>query len=246
VSTTVHAALVPRYAQSTASAVTAVTELAPRNPNDDLLKEVLAECSGVRVSSGSQICQALIAAYDAAVEVLARALDQRDRETGGHSLRVMELTVKVVESIGMNEAEVRHARWGALLHDIGKMEVPDAILFKRGDLTEEEWKIMRFHPAIAYEILQPIGFLRPALDIPCYHHEKWDGTGYPFRLKQDEIPVTARIFAVIDVLDALTSDRPYREAWPRSRALDYIRKQAGTHFDPEAVRAVLKVAVDAT
>lgn len=156
-------------------------------------------------------------AYDATIEGWSFALDLRDKETDGHSKLVTEKTVYLARAIGMSEAEIVHVRRGALLHDIGKMGVPDNILLKPGLLTEEEWEIMRRHPFLAYEMLSPINYLRPALDIPYYHHEKWDGTGYPYGLKHDQIPLAARIFAVVDVWDALRSKRPYRPAWPEEK-----------------------------
>jgi HD-GYP domain-containing protein (c-di-GMP phosphodiesterase class II) len=143
--------------------------------------------------------------------------------------------------MGVEEADLVHIRRGALLHDIGKMGIPDSILLKPGPLTEDEWIIMRKHPVYALELLSPIAYLRPALDIPYAHHEKWDGTGYPRGLKETQIPLAARIFAVTDVWDALTSDRPYRPAWAPEQALAYIREQAGRHFDPAVVEAFLRV-----
>ena len=143
--------------------------------------------------------------------------------------------------MGLNEAVLVHIRRGALLHDIGKMGVPDAILFKPAKLTDEEWAVMRQHPSNAYKLLAPIAYLQRALDIPYCHHEKWDGTGYPRQLKGAEIPLSARIFAVVDVWDALRSNRPYRLGWPQEKVLDYIREQTGKHFDPQVVRAFLEL-----
>ncbi len=179
----------------------------------------------------------LTRAYDATIEGWSMALDLRDRETEGHTLRVTDLTVKLAHAMGVSEEELVHIRRGALLHDMGKLGVPDSILLKPGSLTEEEWAMMREHPRMAYNMLVPIAYLRPALDIPYSHHEKWDGTGYPNGLKGTQIPLAARIFAVVDVFDALTSDRPYRDAWPRVKTLAHIREQAGTHFDPQVVEA---------
>lgn len=177
----------------------------------------------------------LALAYDTTIEGWSRALDLRDKETEGHTLRVTEMTMKLARAIGMSEDELVHVRRGALLHDIGKMGVPDAILLKPDKLTDEEWDIMRKHPSYAYELLTPIAFLRPALDIPYCHHEKWDGTGYPRGLKREQIPLAARLFAVIDVWDALRSDRPYRQGWSEEKVRDYIRSQSGVHFDPQVV-----------
>ena len=186
----------------------------------------------------------LALAYDATIEGWAHALELRDRETEGHTRRVTEMTVAMARAKGVPEAKLVHMHRGALLHDIGKMGVPDSILLKPGKLTEEEWAIMRRHPEFAYEMLCSIEYLRPALDIPYCHHEKWDGTGYPRGLKGQEIPLAARIFAVADVFDALTSDRPYRPAWTRAHALEYIRQESGSHFDSQVVELFLKEFVD--
>jgi putative nucleotidyltransferase with HDIG domain len=176
-------------------------------------------------------------AYDTTLEGWSRALDLRDRDTEGHTRRVAELTVRLARAVGVREADLVHIWRGALLHDIGKIGIPDSILHKPGPLTDEEWEVMRRHPVYAYELLSPIEFLRPALEIPYSHHERWDGTGYPRGLRGEQIPLSARIFAVVDVYDALTSERPYRSAWPPGRALAYIREQAGTQFDPRVVEA---------
>ncbi|WP_322508748.1 HD-GYP domain-containing protein, partial [Anaerolinea sp.] len=183
----------------------------------------------------------LILAYDQTIEGWSRALDLRDRETEGHSQRVTELTLKIARAMGMSEDQLVHVRRGALLHDIGKMGVPDAILLKPGALTDEEWVIMRQHPALAFQMLLPIQYLRPALDIPYCHHEKWDGTGYPRKLKGEQIPLAARIFAVVDVWDALRSDRPYRPAWSVEKTLTFIQEHAGSHFDPRVVEVFMQV-----
>jgi HD-GYP domain-containing protein (c-di-GMP phosphodiesterase class II) len=143
--------------------------------------------------------------------------------------------------MGLSDAELVHIRRGALLHDIGKMGIPDAILLKPGPLTDEEWVVMKKHPTYAFELLSPIAYLRPALEIPFAHHEKWDGSGYPLGLKGAQIPLAARIFAVIDVWDALCSDRPYRKGWPLQRVLKHIRDGSGSHFDPEVVAAFLRI-----
>lgn len=183
----------------------------------------------------------LLNAYEATIEGLSHALDLRDRETEGHSRRVTELTIKLAQAINMSEQEMMHFRRGALLHDVGKIGIPDSILHKPDTLTDEEWVIMRKHPQFAYDMLSPIEYLSPALDIPYNHHEKWDGSGYPRGLKGEEIPVAARLFAIADVWDALTSDRPYRAAWSEEQALDYIREQSGKHFDPKVVDLFFKV-----
>lgn len=186
----------------------------------------------------------LVQAYDATIEGWSRAMDLRDKETEEHTLRVTEMAVNIARIMGVSEEDIVHIRRGALLHDIGKMGVPDEILRKPGALTPEEWQIMKQHPVFAYEMIAPVDYLKPALDIPYCHHEKWDGTGYPRGLKGEEIPLAGRIFAVIDVWDALSSDRPYRKAWPQEKVLAYIKEQAGTHFDPEIVEVFLETLMN--
>jgi response regulator RpfG family c-di-GMP phosphodiesterase len=183
---------------------------------------------------------ATVGAYEATLEAWLRALELRDRQTDGHSRRVSEMAVQLAQAMGMEEEQLQQVRRGALLHDIGKVGIPDSILIKPGPLTEEEWAIMKRHAAYAYELLGPISFLQEALDIPYCHHERWDGTGYPRGLKGEQIPLAARIFAVIDVWDALCSDRPYRKAWPEQQAREYIHSRAGAHFDPRVVNAFLR------
>jgi len=183
----------------------------------------------------------LVRAYDATIAGWSRALDLRDHDTEGHSQRVTELAARVALALGMDAQELVHLRRGALLHDIGKMGVPDYILLKPGPLTDDEWVIMRQHPTFAYQMLEPIRYLHPALEIPYCHHEKWDGTGYPRGLKGAAIPQSARIFAVVDVWDALRSDRPYRRAWPADKVRQYIQSQAETHFDPTVVAVFLEM-----
>lgn len=183
----------------------------------------------------------LLSAYDATIEGWSRAMDLRDKETEGHTLRVTDLSVELARMMGINEGELVFIRRGALLHDIGKLGVPDAILLKANQLSDAEWEVMRKHPQYAYEMLSPIEYLRPALDIPYCHHEKWDGTGYPRGLKGEEIPLAARIFAVVDVWDALTSDRPYRPAWSHEEAMKYIKEQSGKHFDPNVVEKFIEM-----
>jgi putative nucleotidyltransferase with HDIG domain len=183
----------------------------------------------------------LTLAYDATIEGWSRALDLRDKETEGHTQRVAQMTEQMAREMGFSETALLHIRRGALLHDIGKMGVPDTVLLKPGALSEEEWEIMRRHPVYAYELLSPIAYLTPAIDIPYAHHEKWDGSGYPCGLVGEAIPLAARVFAVIDVWDALRSDRPYRAAWPQAKALEHIRAGAGSHFDPKVVEVFLRM-----
>jgi putative nucleotidyltransferase with HDIG domain len=182
----------------------------------------------------------LRSAYDATLEGWSRALEMRDEDTAGHTARVTALTLQLAVDLGVPGERMSDIRRGALLHDIGKMAVPDAILQKPGPLDEEEWTLMRRHPEYAYTLLSGIGFLVHALEIPYCHHERWDGSGYPRGLKGAEIPLAARIFAVIDVYDALTSDRPYRHAWTQEAAREHIRSRAGIDFDPAVVDAFLQ------
>jgi len=184
----------------------------------------------------------LAVAYDATIEGWSRALDLRDRETEGHTRRVAEKALALARQMGLPDSELVHIRRGALLHDIGKLGVPDKILLKDGSLTDAEWEIMRKHPTFAYDMLSPIQYLKSAgIDIPYSHHEKWDGSGYPRGLKGEDIPLAARIFSVVDVWDALSSDRPYRDAWPPEKVFEHIRKSAGSHFDPDVVEIFLKM-----
>jgi putative nucleotidyltransferase with HDIG domain len=168
-------------------------------------------------------------------------LELRDELTEGHTRRVAEVTLQLARRMGLSDDELIQVRRGAILHDIGKMAVPDSILHKTGPLNESELQIMRLHPQHAFDMLSSISFLRPALDIPYCHHEHWDGSGYPRRLKGEEIPLTARIFSVVDVWDALTSDRPYRKAWSKEKTLRYILENSGTYFDPRVVEAFLSL-----
>jgi len=184
--------------------------------------------------------QKLLEAYEATLEGWSYAMDLRDKETEGHTRRVMEMTMLLGKTLGMSEEWLVQARRGALLHDMGKLGIPDQILLKPNALTEDEWKIMRKHPLYAHEMLSKIEYLQPALDIPYCHHEKWDGTGYPRGLRGEEIPLAARLFAVVDVWDALTTDRPYRPAWEKEKAIRYIIDQSGKHFDPDVVDVFLR------
>lgn len=185
--------------------------------------------------------QELIQAYDTTLEGWARALELRDRETEGHTRRVTELTMRLARYMGISDSDMVNIHRGVLLHDIGKMAVPDHILKKRGKLTKEEWDEMCQHPVYAYNLLSPIAFLRGVLDIPYCHHEHWDGGGYPRGLKGEQIPLAARIFAVVDNWDALLSDRPYRKAWPRNKVIAYLKESAGTILDPKIVEIFLRM-----
>lgn len=183
-------------------------------------------------------------AYEATIEGWSAALDLRDKETEGHTQRVTEMTVRLAERMGVSAQELVHIRHGALLHDIGKMGVPDSILLKPSPLTDEEQAKMQKHPRYAYQLLKQIAYLEPALDIPYCHHEKWDGTGYPRRLKGEQIPLAARIFCIVDVYDAVISDRPYRAAWPREKAIVYLLELSGSHFEPRVVQAFLTMLAE--
>jgi PAS domain S-box-containing protein len=186
----------------------------------------------------------LALAYDATIEGWSNALDLRDKETEGHTQRVTSMSLDLARAMGIPESEMIHIRRGGLLHDIGKMGVPDQILLKPDKLTDEEWVTMRQHPVHAYNLLKHIEFLAPAMDIPHYHHEKWDGSGYPEGLQGEEIPLHARIFAVVDVWDALRSDRPYRSSWSADRTRAYILEQSGKYFDPKVVDIFLGLIGD--
>ncbi|MGA2503509.1 MAG: GAF domain-containing protein [Anaerolineales bacterium] len=207
--------------------------------------EMLAGQTAIAIDNGrlfvnlQQSNLELTLAYDATIQGWSQALELRDEDTEGHTLRVTDLTLKLIQVMGIEEVETEHARRGSLLHDIGKIAIPDSILLKAGPLDEHEWNVMRQHPQYAYNLLFPITYLRPAIHIPYCHHEKWDGSGYPRGLKGEEIPIVARIFAIVDVFDALTSNRPYRLAWTREKAMEYILEQSGKHFDPRVVNAFM-------
>jgi HD-GYP domain-containing protein (c-di-GMP phosphodiesterase class II) len=234
---------VPLIAKGQVIGVLDVLFRKPHKVSDDWLEfcEALAGQAAMAIESCKSFEELqranleLSLAYDRTIEGWSRALDMRDKETEGHTQRVTEMTMRVSRLAGISEPELVHVRRGALLHDIGKMGVPDAILLKPGPLTNDEWSIMRLHPVFAVELLAAIEYLRPALDIPYCHHEKWDGTGYPRGLKGDQIPLAARLFAVVDVWDALRSDRPYRQGWSDEKVRQHIREGSGTHFDPRAI-----------
>lgn len=188
----------------------------------------------------------LALAYDTTLEGWARTLELRDHETEGHCRRVAEMTTRLARKVGIREDELVHVRRGALLHDIGKIAIPDRVLLKPGPLDDDEWELMRRHPAFALELLSPIAYLRPALDIPYAHHERWDGGGYPRGLRAEEIPLPARVFAIVDAWDAMRSDRPYRKAMSVPEAREQIRIGAGRHFDPRIAQSFLELVDNAT
>lgn len=183
----------------------------------------------------------LAEAYDTTLEGWARTLELRDKETEGHTRRVTDITLKIAAVMGIAGDDLEQARRGAILHDIGKMSVADNILLKPSKLTDEERAVMQQHPTTAHHLLTPIPFLKKAIDIPYCHHEKWDGSGYPRGLKGEEIPLAARIFAVADVWDAVSAERPYKEAWSREKAIAYFVKQTGKHFDPRVINIFLEM-----
>ena len=171
---------------------------------------------------------------------LGGAIEMRDKEVAGHTERVTALTLHLARQMGWSDQELQHVWHGCLLHDIGKLGIPEVILLKPAPLTDEEQKAMQRHPQLAYDMLRHVTYLEPALNIPFCHHERWDGLGYPRGLKGEEIPPPARLFSVVDVYDALTSERPYRTAWSGAYALQYIRSKAGKHFDPRVVDLFLE------
>ena len=215
-------------------------------PLKDFADEDLSHLQVVANHVGTAILNArlyreLSDAYDRTLEGWSTALEYRDSETKGHTMRVANLTVSLARAMGWSEDEIVHLRRGALLHDIGKMAIPDSILLKPGPLTDDERRLMRTHTERAREMLQPIEFLRPALDIPVNHHERWDGSGYPRGLRRHSIPPAARLFAVVDVWDALSTDRPYRKAMPAEEARDYLRENSDVLFEKHVVEKFLEL-----
>jgi response regulator RpfG family c-di-GMP phosphodiesterase len=234
---------IPIIAKGNVKGVLEVYNRSKINPNQEWIDylETLAGQAAIAIEN-AEIQEGLLRsnyelnmAYDATIEGWSRAMDLRDRETEGHALRVTDLTIQLARMAGIDEDEILHIRRGSLLHDMGKLGIPDSILHKPGPLNEEEWELMRKHPVFAYEMIAPINYLKKAIDIPYCHHERWDGSGYPRGLKGEEIPLVARIFAVADVYDALTSDRPYRSAWSKEKALEYISSLRSIQFDPQVV-----------
>lgn len=240
---------VPLIAKGNVKGVLELFHRAPLNRDRDWVEfmETLGEQAAIAIDSAEMFEKLqrsnieLAVAYDTTLEGWSRALDLRDRETEGHTLRVVEMTLRLARAMGVSEEEMVHVRRGALLHDIGKMGIPDTILLKPGPLTPAEWEIMRKHPTYAYDLLSPIAYLRSALDIPYCHHERWDGTGYPRGLKGEQIPLIARIFAVVDEWDAMTWNRPYRAALPPEQVREYIRDRAGKRFDRRVAEKFLKM-----
>ena len=240
---------VPLIAKGVLKGVLEVFHRSPIHPDTGWRErlDILAGQAAIAIDSAAMFQdiqrshKELMEAYEATIEGWGRALDLRDQETEGHSRRVTDLAERLARALGISGAALVPIRRGALLHDIGKMGVPDRILLKTDNLTPTEWRVMRRHPQDAYDMLSPIAFLRPALDIPYCHHEKWDGTGYPRGLAGEEIPLSARLFAVVDVWDALRSDRPYRASWSEEKVLGHIRSLSGTHFDPQVVTVFLQM-----
>ncbi len=239
----------PLIAKGVVKGVLEVFKRTPMRPNTEWVNffETLAGQAAIAIDNLQlfetlqQANLSLSIAYDATIEGWSHALDLRDKETEGHTLRVTDLTLDLARRMGLGEADLTYVRWGALLHDIGKMGIPDHILLKPGPLNEEEWVIMRKHPRYAFELLVPITYLGRAVDIPYCHHERWDGSGYPRGLQGEEIPLMARIFSIVDVWDAVLSDRPYRPAWTRDKARAYILEQKGKIFDPRVVDAFMEM-----
>jgi len=240
---------VPLIAKGEVKGVLEVYHRSSFTPDSEWLEflETLAGQAAITIDNSQmfdnlqRVNMELAIAYNATIEGWSRAMDLRDKETEGHTQRVTDITIRLAKAMGFKDKEILNIRRGALLHDIGKMGIPDHILLKEGPLTDDEWKIMRTHPILAYEMLLPIRYLHQSLDIPFSHHEKWDGTGYPNGLKGERIPLAARIFAIADVWDAVTSERPYRKTWTKKKALAYIKEQSGKHFDPQVVEVFLKV-----
>jgi len=211
------------------------------------LLQAFADQAGVAIQNARLLSELqnshddLLIAYDTTLQGLAKALALRDNETQGHSVRVTDMTMRLSKRMGLAEPALTHIRYGALLHDIGKIAIPDSILYKNGPLSEQEWEVMRLHPTYAQQLLATIPYLKDSMDIPLYHHERWDGSGYPFGLRGEQIPLAARIFCVIDVWDGLRSERPYHPAWPEAQVREYLLQNSGSHFDPEIVQSFLKL-----
>ena len=240
---------VPLIAQGLVKGVLEIFHRSPLEPDDEWIDflHTLAGQAAIAIEDAQlfrnlqQSNIELLQAYDATIEDWSRALDLRDKETEVHTQRVTEMAILPGQKLGLSDQELKYMRWGGLLHDIGKMAVPDRILLKPDAFTSEEMDIMKQHPSFALQMLSPIQYLKLALDIPYCHHEHWDGTGYPRGLKGEQIPFTARIFAITDVYDTLTSDRPYRPRWTEADAVAYIRQHAGSFFDSQIVDVFLQM-----
>jgi HD-GYP domain-containing protein (c-di-GMP phosphodiesterase class II) len=240
--------VVPLFANDSLRGVLEVYDRSP-HPDSDWKNylETLAGQAAIAIAQSMMLTdlknanEELTEAYEETLRSWSRALNLRHKETDAHTQRVVEISMMLAQKMGLQGERLVHFRRGAILHDIGKMGIPDEILLKPGPLTEDEWQVMRQHPLYAQQLISPIRYLEPALLIPYYHHERWDGSGYPMRLKGEEIPLEARIFAIVDVWDALRSDRPYRKALPDEEATQYIREQSGKQLDPEVVRAFLEM-----
>jgi PAS domain S-box-containing protein len=243
---------VPLIASGTVKGVLEIFHRAPLHTNQSWLDflESLSRQAALAIDKAELFSELkrsndeLALAYDATIEGWSKALELRSQETEGHTQRVTEITLRLGRAFNMSNEELVQVRRGALLHDIGKISIPDAILQKPGSLTDDEWKIMRRHPGYAYELLQPIEYLNQALEIPYCHHEKWDGSGYPRGLAGNQIPLEARIFSIVDVWDALLSDRPYRLAWTKEKTLKYLKEQSGIHFDSEVLKKTLPLLME--
>jgi HD-GYP domain-containing protein (c-di-GMP phosphodiesterase class II) len=239
----------PLLAKGQVKGVLEIFNRAPLEPDNEWLEflDTLAVQAAIAIDNstlfeGLQKSNLDLAmAYDATIEGWSRALDLRDRETEGHTIRVTDMTLRLARTMNVGEDELVQIRRGALLHDIGKMGIPDNILLKPGPLSDEEWTVMRRHPEYAHGLLSMVNYLRPALLIPYCHHERWDGSGYPRGLREEAIPLAARIFAVVDVWDALRSERPYRQAWPEEKVREYLRSQDGKLFDPQVLTLFLNI-----
>jgi PAS domain S-box-containing protein len=238
---------VPLVAKGHVRGVLEIFHRSPLDPDPEWLEflQALATDAAIAIDNASlfddlqRLNTELVLAYDVTLEGWGRALELRDEETEGHTKRVTELTLRLARAMAVPEPDLVHIRRGSFLHDIGKIGIPDSILLKPEPLTEDEWRIMRLHPVYAFRLLQPVRYLRPALDIPYCHHERWNGEGYPRGLKGEQIPLAARIFAVVDVWDALRSTRPYHREWNEPEAREYLRARAGSDFDPRVVEAFL-------
>jgi response regulator RpfG family c-di-GMP phosphodiesterase len=241
--------ILPLYSKDKLKGILEVFRRTPLDTNSEWLDflKAMANQAAVAMDNASMMEELrtanleMIQSYNATIQGWSAALEMRDIETQGHSKRVTEMTLTIAQAMGVREQDLEHIRRGALLHDIGKMGIPDNILLKPGELNPQEWEIMRKHPYYARDLLSFVPFLKPALDIPFYHHERWDGSGYPEGLCGESIPLAARIFAVVDVWDALLSDRPYRQAWTSEAARQFLCQQSGIQFDPQVVETFLKV-----